>query len=201
MAPRPAAAALAVHSRRAVLPGLGKPFVVVGRAHSSLVATALQARQRQRMWATCTASSSCGRRPPRSSWTCRFALVHWRCLRQLLLLAVAALLLLLPPSDATAESRRPCLLPEPALQARGGAPAAAASAGDDHKPRTPPPDLPSLLLDSRIVYLGMPVRLEPICSSAAPLHRVCMASALPLLCCQTAAVLLHVRRHARPLQR
>ena len=43
------------------------------------------------------------------------------------------------------------------VQARGGAPAAAASAGDDHKPRTPPPDLPSLLLDSRIVYLGMPV--------------------------------------------
>ena len=43
------------------------------------------------------------------------------------------------------------------VQARGGAPAAAASSGDDHKPRTPPPDLPSLLLDSRIVYLGMPV--------------------------------------------
>lgn len=43
------------------------------------------------------------------------------------------------------------------VQARGGAPAAAASAGDDHKPRTPPPDLPSLLLDSRIVYLGMPL--------------------------------------------
>ena len=29
---------------------------------------------------------------------------------------------------------------------------------EDHKPRTPPPDLPSLLLDSRITYLGMPVR-------------------------------------------
>jgi len=28
---------------------------------------------------------------------------------------------------------------------------------EDHKPRTPPPDLPSLLLDSRITYLGMPV--------------------------------------------
>eukprot|EP00887_Chlorella_sp_A99_P004139 scaffold23.g4139.t1 len=39
-----------------------------------------------------------------------------------------------------------------------GAPGAAASSGgDDHKPRTPPPDLPSLLLDSRIVYLGMPL--------------------------------------------
>ncbi|KAL4423092.1 hypothetical protein ABPG77_005897 [Micractinium sp. CCAP 211/92] len=43
------------------------------------------------------------------------------------------------------------------VQARGGAPAAAASSYDDHKPRTPPPDLPSLLLDSRIVYLGMPL--------------------------------------------
>lgn len=30
---------------------------------------------------------------------------------------------------------------------------------EDHKPRTPPPDLPSLLLDSRITYLGMPVGL------------------------------------------
>ena len=28
---------------------------------------------------------------------------------------------------------------------------------DDHKPRSPPPDLPSLLLDSRITYLGMPL--------------------------------------------
>ncbi len=40
----------------------------------------------------------------------------------------------------------------------GGAPAAASVGYDDHKPRTPPPDLPSLLLDSRITYLGMPVR-------------------------------------------
>ena len=47
----------------------------------------------------------------------------------------------------------------PDVQASSGAPAVAASTGyDDHKPRTPPPDLPSLLLDSRIVYLGMPVR-------------------------------------------
>jgi ATP-dependent Clp endopeptidase proteolytic subunit ClpP len=40
-----------------------------------------------------------------------------------------------------------------------GAPGAAAttSGGDQHKPRSPPPDLPSLLLDSRIVYLGMPL--------------------------------------------
>jgi len=41
----------------------------------------------------------------------------------------------------------------------GQAPAAAnySSSPDDHKARTPPPDLPSLLLDSRIVFLGMPV--------------------------------------------
>jgi len=39
-----------------------------------------------------------------------------------------------------------------------GAPGAAvASSSDQHKPRTPPPDLPSLLLESRIVYLGMPL--------------------------------------------
>ena len=37
------------------------------------------------------------------------------------------------------------------------APAAAATGSDEHKPKTPPPDLPSLLLDSRIVYLGMPL--------------------------------------------
>jgi len=44
------------------------------------------------------------------------------------------------------------------IQASSGAPGAVAGTGyDDHKPRTPPPDLPSLLLDSRIVYLGMPV--------------------------------------------
>jgi hypothetical protein len=41
----------------------------------------------------------------------------------------------------------------------GQAPAAANySSSDDHTARTPPPDLPSLLLDSRIVFLGMPVR-------------------------------------------
>lgn len=28
------------------------------------------------------------------------------------------------------------------------------------RPRTAPPDLPSLLLDARICYLGMPVRLS-----------------------------------------
>lgn len=42
---------------------------------------------------------------------------------------------------------------------REGGPGAAATGGgsDQHKPRTPPPDLPSLLLDSRIIYLGMPL--------------------------------------------
>ncbi|CAK0743662.1 hypothetical protein CVIRNUC_001487 [Coccomyxa viridis] len=46
----------------------------------------------------------------------------------------------------------------PAIAAAGGGAPAAASVGyDDHKPRTPPPDLPSLLLDSRITYLGMPL--------------------------------------------
>ena len=49
----------------------------------------------------------------------------------------------------------------PAVEARGGAPGAVATYYDDHKPRTPPPDLPSLLLDSRITYLGMPVRTDP----------------------------------------
>jgi len=28
---------------------------------------------------------------------------------------------------------------------------------NEHRPRTPPPDLPSMLLDGRIVYIGMPV--------------------------------------------
>ena len=32
----------------------------------------------------------------------------------------------------------------------------------EHKPKTPPPDLPSLLLDSRIVYIGMPVSVLSI---------------------------------------
>lgn len=30
------------------------------------------------------------------------------------------------------------------------------------RPRTAPPDLPSLLLDARICYLGMPVSQQPI---------------------------------------
>ncbi|CAL8460690.1 g221 [Coccomyxa elongata] len=47
--------------------------------------------------------------------------------------------------------------PSISAAAGGGAPAAASVGYDDHKPRTPPPDLPSLLLDSRITYLGMPL--------------------------------------------
>lgn len=31
------------------------------------------------------------------------------------------------------------------------------------RPRTAPPDLPSLLLDARIVYLGMPVAKLSLC--------------------------------------
>ncbi len=50
---------------------------------------------------------------------------------------------------------------EAAARAAAGQPGVAvSSAYDDHRPRTPPPDLPSLLLDSRITYLGMPVRSE-----------------------------------------
>lgn len=41
--------------------------------------------------------------------------------------------------------------------ATSGAPATVSASPDDHRPRTPPPDLPSLLLDSRICYLGMPL--------------------------------------------
>ena len=64
----------------------------------------------------------------------------------------------------------------PGTEARGGAPGVAvASYYDDHKPRTPPPDLPSLLLDSRITYLGMPVRL--FSASCRACHRA------PAECC------------------
>lgn len=34
--------------------------------------------------------------------------------------------------------------------------------GGSARPRTAPPDLPSLLLDARICYLGMPVRLPHV---------------------------------------
>lgn len=49
------------------------------------------------------------------------------------------------------------LVQVPTVAAAGGGAASASVGFDDHKPRTPPPDLPSLLLDSRITYLGMPV--------------------------------------------
>ena len=53
------------------------------------------------------------------------------------------------------------LPPFPAkIMANSSSPAAqnASSTYSEHKPKTPPPDLPSLLLDSRIIFLGMPVR-------------------------------------------
>jgi hypothetical protein len=49
-----------------------------------------------------------------------------------------------------------------------GAGAAGAVSYSEHKPKTPPPDLPSLLLDSRIVYLGMPVRFPLQAGCAQP---------------------------------
>lgn len=42
----------------------------------------------------------------------------------------------------------------PAQVERGGG-----GSSGQHKSRRPPPDLPSLLLNSRIVYIGMPVRV------------------------------------------
>jgi Clp protease len=54
-----------------------------------------------------------------------------------------------PPTDF------PLLDETVALSGGGGAAVSASSGG--HKPRTPPPDLPSLLLNARIVYLGMPL--------------------------------------------
>lgn len=39
-----------------------------------------------------------------------------------------------------------------------------AAAPGRRRVRTPPPDLPSIMLDARIVYLGMPVRIARVCS-------------------------------------
>lgn len=39
----------------------------------------------------------------------------------------------------------------------GGGAAAVSATSRSQKPRTPPPDIPSLMLDARIVYLGMPL--------------------------------------------
>ena len=53
----------------------------------------------------------------------------------------------------------------PLITASSAPAAANYSSNDEHKARTPPPDLPSLLLDSRIVFLGMPVQEQMIASS------------------------------------
>eukprot|EP00891_Asterochloris_glomerata_P004179 jgi/Astpho2/4179/Aster-05146 len=45
----------------------------------------------------------------------------------------------------------------PEVRGAAGAPAAVGYGGNGRRPRTPPPDLPSLLLDARICYLGMPL--------------------------------------------
>lgn len=72
--------------------------------------------------------------------------------------------LLWTPSSDVAAAEANLYLPDvgmPIIPTCGNAsPAAAAGGGsgyDQHRPKTPPPDLPSLLLDSRIVYLGMPL--------------------------------------------
>jgi hypothetical protein len=49
------------------------------------------------------------------------------------------------------------LLDKAAVGLSGGGGAAVSAAPRRSKPRSPPPDLPSLLLDARIVYLGMPL--------------------------------------------
>ena len=64
--------------------------------------------------------------------------------------------LLHPPTPS--DIWTPTTMHLPHVEAAAGAPAQTASYSyDEHKARTPPPDLPSLLLDSRIIYLGMPV--------------------------------------------
>ena len=52
--------------------------------------------------------------------------------------------------------RKGLVFPEMVVGRHGGA-ETTATGFDEHRPMTPPPDLPSLMLDSRIVYLGMPV--------------------------------------------
>ncbi|MCO5596836.1 hypothetical protein L7F22_050906 [Adiantum nelumboides] len=62
---------------------------------------------------------------------------------------------------AGSSSDKPPLLDvvsNPILMAAPGQ-AERSAAYNEHKPRRPPPDLPSLLLNSRIVYIGMPVRV------------------------------------------
>ena len=54
--------------------------------------------------------------------------------------------------------------------------------GGSARPRTAPPDLPSLLLDARICYLGMPVKTSP-----------CVDINLLLLCFLSAQALILLR--------
>jgi len=63
-----------------------------------------------------------------------------------------------PPPEANLYLPEHGLPAMPEIYAGSAAPAAAAGGGgySQHRPTTPPPDLPSLMLDSRIVYLGMP---------------------------------------------
>lgn len=67
----------------------------------------------------------------------------------------------------------PTTLEMPEVQAAGGGAATVSTGYDEHRARTPPPDLPSLLLDSRIVYLGMPVSELHSCMAAALLMHLC----------------------------
>ena len=69
----------------------------------------------------------------------------------------------------------------PLITAAAGAPAAANYASyDEHKARTPPPDLPSLLLDNRITFLGMPVCLLVVmeCATGGRWRFACPAEPL-----------------------
>jgi len=63
-------------------------------------------------------------------------------------------------------SQRGSVLMAAAQVERGGS----GSADGEHRPRRPPPDPPSLLLHSRIVYIGMPVR--PTAYGCVPCPRV-----------------------------
>lgn len=56
-----------------------------------------------------------------------------------------------PLLDIAAAQQAKWSMTAPAQADRGG------GGYGEHKPRRPPPDLPSLLLNSRIVYIGMPV--------------------------------------------
>ena len=89
--------------------------------------------------------------------------------------AMSVYYIYLPPASSPDRSFKPCIaasassrdhselwtpptsLEMPEVQAAGGGAATVSTGYDEHRARTPPPDLPSLLLDSRIVYLGMPV--------------------------------------------